>query len=914
MPDLFMHPSVISFITDESQLFPYAQGLTILFAPVFSEKGADNVLGTVDSAGEYIDKYGEPNSVLYGQAPLQTVEWVKAGGQAVVMRLLPEDACFAHAVLDFQTKSNPETIVQSWEYVFTTSGGDELRIPIIRTEDTTRPGTFIYVAAANPAQGFAGKTYRTNLRTGITAEQALTADLGPVSGGDPYVETISQPIILLRPQIKRAPAGVGTRDALVAWARSLHNADATNDGYEHNVYGFFLPKGRGSRFYNDLEFKISGTDQYDDTYEFRVYTIEVYQRALGGQLKHLDGPFTVSFDPNALARDNQSMFIGDVLATYADELDFELLASSDITDPTDDTEPNWLGFESLGEALTGGTVDPALLDPFFLAERDLAAGETSYHKFHVLLGGATSVLLSAAAGDAAIYVADPSVLYPGCSISIGGRPPILVGELTVNVDIVTGKITLVEVLDEDIDAGEAVSISGEVESTAGIALTLDQTEYALSYESDELVFNPESETTAGTPAVLNDGGTVLWTKSGEPKFSMERIGVNSGAATIQIFDVSDDFVSEEQVILEEMSEIEDEIQKIKFRTVSGLTYVQLNAVGGGTTSYMKLVQYSTYEIDGTFSMDYDANVKLKKGTNGRIDPALALVNPLTSVLYNSITEKNNLLIRAYTGITNDEVMLKRWWPFDVILDANYTAEVKTAMNQMAAVMRGDLVFVADLGFTANPEQAISKRDTLAQFSDFYTAIYAQDYVIYDVYAGKRVRVTSPYFCAQKMPFVDRNYGIHWPFVGPRRGIISGFKDLSWNPNDAWQERLYKRQINYTKRDPKRTMLFGQLTSQTVISALSDLSHVRALLRIQRDVEIMMEDYQFEFINSATLNAANSALNAYLKIWIENGCCTSIKGSVYSSAYDQKQKLARVRIELYFTAILERIVINLVVKG
>jgi hypothetical protein len=259
-------------------------------------------------------------------------------------------------------------------------------------------------------------------------------------------------------------------------------------------------------------------------------------------------------------------------------------------------------------------------------------------------------------------------------------------------------------------------------------------------------------------------------------------------------------------------------------------------------------------------------------------------------------------------------MLKRWWPFDVILDANYPLEVKTAMNQMAAVMRGDLVYIADLGFTANPAQAIERRDTLAQFSDIYTAIYAQDYVIFDTFAGKRVRVTTPYFCAQKMPYVDRNFGIHWPFVGPRRGVISGFQQMSWNPNDAWQERLYKRQINYTKRDPKRTMLFGQLTSQTVVSALSDLSHVRALLRIQRDVEIMMEDYQFEFINANTLTAANSALNAYLNMWIENGCCTDIKGTVYSSPYDKRQKLGRVRIEIYFTSILERIVINLVVKG
>jgi hypothetical protein len=924
MPDLYLHPSVTSFITDESQLFPQAQGLTMLFAPVFAEKGADNVLQTVDSAAEYIEKYGEPNSVLYGQAPLQTVEWVKAGGQAVVMRLLPEDACLAHAIIDFQTKSGDEVAVQSWEYTYTSTGGEVVKIPIIRKEDPTRPGTFMFEAAANPSKGFAGRIFRTNLRTGETAEDQLIAALGPGSSETDYAEPVEQPIVLLRPQIKRAPAGVATRDALAAWARALHGngSSLTADGFVHNVYGFFLPKGRGSKYYNDLEFKISGTDQYDDTYAFRVFTIEIYQRLASGQMKHLDGPFTVSFDPAAVDLAQQSLFIGDVLKEWGKEIDFELLASADITDPTDESEPNWLGFESIAERLCGGLVDPGLIDPFFLQERSLASGATNYHRLNTLTGGVTALAASASAGDTAIYVQNPAILWPGCSISINGRESIVVPDLPTSIDIVTGKVTVPSLAEDlDVDHGVVV-VSAPVETIEAEAMLLDidapdprDPSGHTPYNPNVLVFNDPGQ--GGVPLPGTGASRIYYSDTAEPRFAMERPGVNTGQAVIQIWTDGENGAdptldSSTPVILESMSAVEDDVQYIEFRTVDGAAFVQPDSTA--VTKFMILRQYSTFDVNGTFTMDFDSNVKLKQGTDGRIDSALQLIDPMTGLVYNPVKEKNNLLIRAYTGLVNADVMLKRWWPFDVILDANYNGAVKAAMNQMAAVMRGDLVYVADLGITANPAQAIERRDRDAQFSDFYTSIFAQDYVVYDVYAGKRVRVTTPYFCAQKIPYVDRNFGIHWPFVGARRGVISGFTYMSWNPNDNWQERLYKRQINFAKRDPKRTMLFGQLTSQTVVSAMSDLSHVRALLRIQRDVEVMMEDYQFEFINSTTLNAANSALNSYLQGWVENGCCTELKGTVYSSAYDRKQKTGRVRIEVWFTAILERIVINLVVKG
>ena len=113
--------------------------------------------------------------------------------------------------------------------------------------------------------------------------------------------------------------------------------------------------------------------------------------------------------------------------------------------------------------------------------------------------------------------------------------------------------------------------------------------------------------------------------------------------------------------------------------------------------------------------------------------------------------------------------------------------------------------------------------------------------------GRWQKVTMTYFLAEKIPSTDVSYGLHWTFVGPRRGVISGFDKLSWAPNPQNQERLYKNQINYTRVTQSRTMLYGNLTSQTVMSALSDINHVRTLLRIQREVEALFEDYNIVLI-------------------------------------------------------------------
>lgn len=258
------------------------------------------------------------------------------------------------------------------------------------------------------------------------------------------------------------------------------------------------------------------------------------------------------------------------------------------------------------------------------------------------------------------------------------------------------------------------------------------------------------------------------------------------------------------------------------------------------------------------------------------------------------------------------VLDKKAYPIDLVLDANYPASVKTAMSNFA-VNRGDLMAILDVGFTGSPTQALKYRQDTLPVNTFHTAIFVQDFIVFDEYSGGDVRVTPTYFLASKIPQVDIANGIHVPFVGPRRGTVSGFKEMSWAPNPAYREELYKAKLNYVERDVRLTRFNSQSTSQLVNSALSDISHVRTLLRIRRDVENLVADYLFEFNDATTWGQMEYSVNGYLQRWIANRALTTAKGTVYASEYDRQQRIVRVKIELVFTGLIERVMVDLVVN-
>ena len=277
-------------------------------------------------------------------------------------------------------------------------------------------------------------------------------------------------------------------------------------------------------------------------------------------------------------------------------------------------------------------------------------------------------------------------------------------------------------------------------------------------------------------------------------------------------------------------------------------------------------------------------------------------------------QEESILAAAYSGTTVTEILNVKKYLIDVVLDANYSSAVKEAVGAFIDA-RGDCVGMLDVGFQANHTQSINERlsNPGLTMSNFRLSVWAHDFIVRDTYNGLDIKVTTPYMLANKIPTVDNNLGIQYPFVGPTDGVVSGFEKINFIPNEDQKEEMYQAQVNYVEQDPRRYNFGSQLTSQVQNSALSDINNVRALLRIKRETETLMNEYRFKFNDQQTLTAANYDLNESLQRWVTNRACSYIKGTVYRSDYDRQQKIARVKIELQFTGIIERIFIDIIVN-
>lgn len=590
----YLHPSVEAKIVDNSHVYQTADGTTALFQVLRAAKGPDNKLTPITTEEEYIFTFGKPNITKYGQGGYNVIEWVKAGGIAYVIRVLPEDASYSTLFLTATINTD------------LSSGSATKKIQFKRVD----------------------KKYATHnsIRSDISTMSVTPAD---------KTQTAVVPI------------------------------------------GAILPKGRGDGYSYGVRFILKS--DLDPTFNFRTYDAIITTKDSLGNDADLEGPFIVSFDPEAMSKSNESMYWASVINKYSNYVEVidNRKAFSDIT--------KYL--------LTKDNVDPTGIDFMFLQPR---VGKN----------------------EEAIYT-------------------------PISIDKVTA------------------------------------------------ITSPDEK--------------------------------------------------------------EADLTKI---------------------------------------------LQLTKGTEGTWEGG------------NSV---DSLYINAYNGVTDPSVLDASSLDLDVLLDANYSDKVKTAMADFSSKQRDDTLAILDLNFQANEQQTLTHRNEKVNQAHRNVAVFAHDMYVYDKHNGEDIKVTTPYLLASKIPNIDKEFGIQYPFVGPRRGVISGFTNLNFYPNPFWREKFYKARVNYIERDPRRINLATQSTSQAETSALSNINNMRVLMKIKREVSRMMSDFRFEYNDEATYQSANYSLNGYLQQWVANRACTSISGTMYASEYDKLQKIARVDIQLTFNGVIERIAIQIVVN-
>jgi len=272
------------------------------------------------------------------------------------------------------------------------------------------------------------------------------------------------------------------------------------------------------------------------------------------------------------------------------------------------------------------------------------------------------------------------------------------------------------------------------------------------------------------------------------------------------------------------------------------------------------------------------------------------------------------LVKAYNGSYDAFITNTLLSEFDIVMDCNYGATVKTAMSELSSLIRQDCLTILDMNLDcANATQAIAKRKNEMSYDTYFTMIFSQHIVINDEWSGKPIKVTPTFFLASKIPQNDASYGVTTNFVGPRRGTISGFTSISWLPTEPEKTELYKKQINYIETDSVSTQFATELTTQNRNTPLSLGHAVRALLKVKREMEKISRNYRSEFASTDIYNQLQSELTQCASKWVLAGGFDYISPVINTSTYDRQQRIARVNVDVAFTDIIERFVFDFVVN-
>ena len=272
------------------------------------------------------------------------------------------------------------------------------------------------------------------------------------------------------------------------------------------------------------------------------------------------------------------------------------------------------------------------------------------------------------------------------------------------------------------------------------------------------------------------------------------------------------------------------------------------------------------------------------------------------------------LVRAYSGVTDPFITNTNLCEFDLMFDANYETDVRTAMTKLASETRQDCIALLDQGLSiANATQAIDKRKNEENFDTFYASIFTQHLVVNDVWSGKVIKVTPTFFLASKIPANDTANGKTMNFVGPRRGTIGGFRSISYMPTAYEMSELYKAQVNYIERDALGVFFATELTSQTKNTPLTLIHAVRAILALKRDFLKISRNYRSEYATGAVQANLMGELNACAAEYILQGAFKYITPKIASTDYDVQQRICRIDVSVAFVDIMERFVFSFVVE-
>jgi len=321
------------------------------------------------------------------------------------------------------------------------------------------------------------------------------------------------------------------------------------------------------------------------------------------------------------------------------------------------------------------------------------------------------------------------------------------------------------------------------------------------------------------------------------------------------------------------------------------------------TGFGKVIPFSAYTFSSV-DLQYEYQ-NVDDGSDGSLISSDGIVD-------NAVTD--NLLVDAYSGITDPSVTnIDNYW-FDLVFDAGYSKIVKDAIVTLVNDIRKDCIAIMDLTDQPNESSTYNVRIQDYPYDSMYVYLYAPFVQIYDAFDGRNVWVSPVYELAKLIPESDKTNYVWYAVAGETRGAIDDVSDMRFNPNLSDRDLFYLNQINpIVKFKDSPTMVYGQLSSQRKPAPTNNMNVVRTSLYIERALKQYCKRKLFDFNDSITYEVLESDIKAFLKEIKDERGLVSYSVKVSASEFEKKNKSARVQVRFEVNGILEKIYLDLYVS-
>lgn len=205
----------------------------------------------------------------------------------------------------------------------------------------------------------------------------------------------------------------------------------------------------------------------------------------------------------------------------------------------------------------------------------------------------------------------------------------------------------------------------------------------------------------------------------------------------------------------------------------------------------------------------------------------------------------------------------------LLLDGgNATASYHKALITTAET-RKDCVGILGVPFEAQRKSdylnaILEYRNTTLNANTSYAALYAPHVKVYDKFNDRKIWVSPDGYVGAIISATADNQELWYPPAGFRRGMLSQIEDVYHRFSTGEMDILYEAGINPIRFAPGRGILvWGQKTLCARPSRLDRLNVRLLLIVIEPAIAEALEDYVFEFNNTANRQLVTAMIVSYL---------------------------------------------------